>query len=70
MLHLAVEWGELETTPKIKLVSGERHREYVLQPADEAKYLTAASPLLADLATVLLDSGMRPEESFRARWEM
>jgi integrase len=69
MLHLAVEWGELETAPKITLVSGERHREYVLQPTDEAKYLAAASTLLADIATILLDSGMRPEECFRARWE-
>jgi len=68
VFHLAVEWGEVETAPKIKLVSGERHREYVLQPNDEAKYLAAAPALLADIATVLLDSGMRPEECFRSRW--
>jgi len=68
IFHLAVEWGELDTVPKINLVSGEHHREYVLQPADEAKYLTAAPLLLADVATVLVDSGMRPEECFRARW--
>jgi len=55
--------------PKIKLVSGERHREEVIQRVDEAKYLAAAPPLLADIATVLIDSGMRPEECFRGRWE-
>jgi integrase len=69
IFRLAVDWKELETVPKINLVSGEHHREYVLQPADEAKYLAAAPQLLADLATVLVDSGMRPEECFRARWE-
>jgi len=69
VFHLALEWGEISAAPKITLISGERHREYVLQPADEAKYLAAASPLLADIATILLDSGMRPEECFRGRWE-
>jgi integrase len=69
IFHLAVEWGELGTAPKFKLESGERHREYVLSPTDEAKYLSAASPLLADVATVLVDSGQRPEECFRMRWE-
>jgi integrase len=37
--------------------------------ADEEKYLAAASALLADIATVLIDSGMRPEECFRELWE-
>ena len=69
ILHLAVEWGELENAPKFKLEPGERHREHVLPPAEEAKYLAAAPPLLADIATVLVDSGMRPEECFREHWE-
>jgi len=68
IFHLAVEWGELDTVPKINLMSGERHREYVLQPADEVRYLAAAPVLLADIATVLIDSGMRPEECFRSKW--
>jgi len=69
ILHLAVEWGEIENAPKFKLEPGERHREFVLPPAEEAKYLAAAPSLLADIATVLVDSGMRPEECFRERWE-
>ena len=69
ILHLAVEWGELDSAPKFKLEPGERHREHVLPPAEEAKYLAAAPPLVADIATVLVDSGMRPEECFRERWE-
>ncbi|HEV2116157.1 MAG TPA: site-specific integrase [Terriglobales bacterium] len=69
MFHLAVEWGELENAPKIKLLPGERHRERVLAPEEESRYLAAATSLLADVATVLIDSGMRPEECFRQRWE-
>ena len=69
MFHLAVDWGELDSAPKFKLEPGERHRERVLSVNEEAKYLAAASPLLADIATVLVDSGMRPEECFRQRWE-
>jgi len=69
IFHLAVEWGEIENAPKFKLEPGERHREFVLPPTEEAKYLAAAPSLLADIATVLVDSGMRPEECFRERWE-
>jgi integrase len=69
ILHLAVEWGEIESAPKFKLEPGERHREFVLPATEEAKYLAAAPSLLADIATVLVDSGMRPEECFRERWE-
>lgn len=69
ILHLAVEWGELDNAPKFKLEPGERHREHVLSPAEEAKYLAAAPPLLVEIATVLFDTGMRPEECFREHWE-
>jgi len=31
--------------------------------------VAVASPLLCDVATILFDSGMRPEECFRMRWE-
>ena len=69
ILHLAVEWGELGSAPKFKLEPGERHREQVLSSPEEARYLAAAPPLLADIATILVDSGQRPEECFRQRWE-
>jgi integrase len=59
----------LDVAPKIRLLAGERHREHVVTPEEEAKYLAAASPLLSDVATVLIDSGMRPEECFRLLWE-
>jgi integrase len=41
----------------------------VLTSSEEARYLAAAPALMASIATVLVDSGMRPEECFRLRWE-
>jgi integrase len=69
MLRLAVEWGALEVAPQIKMLPGERHRERVVMPEEEARYLAAASQPLASIASVLADTGMRPEECFRLCWE-
>lgn len=69
VLRSAVEWGVIPTLPKIKLFRGERHRERVVTRAEEARYLAAAPEPLASIATILIDSGMRPEECFRLKWE-
>jgi integrase len=69
VLRLAVEWGEIPNAPKIKFLAGENHRERVISSAEEKKYLEKAAPLLHDVATVLLDTGMRPEECHRLSWE-
>lgn len=69
MLKLAVEWGELQSMPAIKRLPGERHREHVVSYDEEARYLGVGSELLASIATLLVDTGMRPEECYRLRWE-
>jgi len=69
ILHRAVEWEVLQTVPKIKLLPGERHRDRVVTREEEAKYLAAAREPLASIAAVLADTGLRPEECFRLRWE-
>ena len=69
VLSLAVEWGALEASPKLRLLPGERHRERVVTYAEEERYLAAAPLLLAAVATVLADTGMRPDECYRLRWE-
>ena len=69
ILNLAVEWGVLTTAPKIKVLPGECRRERVVTPEEEARYLAAAPEPLCSIATVLADTGMRPEEAFRLRWE-
>jgi integrase len=50
------------------MVPGEAHRERVLTNAEEAIYLANASPLLHDVATILVDCALRPEECFRLQW--
>jgi hypothetical protein len=52
---LAVEWTSLEKCPKVQMVSGERRRDRVVGNTELARYLTCASPLLADVATLLGD---------------
>src|SRR5215472_10122070 len=69
ILNLAVEWNVLESAPKIKTLPGERRRERVISPEEEARYIAATSEPLASIAAVLADTGMRPEECFRLRWE-
>ena len=58
-----------ESAPKIELLTGETRRERVVTLEEEARYLAAASPLLAEVATVLFDTGMRPDELHRMCWE-
>lgn len=69
VLRIAVEWGELEAMPKVKLLSGERHRERVVRQEEEAKYLAAAPEPVGSMVAVLADTGLRPEECFRLCWE-
>jgi hypothetical protein len=77
---LEEEWGRVERAlPNVKMIPGENHRERVLTPAEEALYFRGASTmameqyadsaLLRDVATILLDCRLRPEECFRLRAE-
>jgi integrase len=69
VLRTAAEWGALNAAPQIRMLPGARHRERVVSVSEEAKYLAAAPDPLAKVASVLVDSGLRPEECFRLRWE-
>jgi integrase len=69
ILRLAVEWGVLDGSPKVKFLSGEHRRERVINSKEEALYLGVASPLLHDVSLILFDTGMRPEECHCLRWE-
>jgi integrase len=69
VMRLAAQWGAVEAAPLIKMLPGERHREHVVKPDEEARYLAAASEPLVSVAGVLIDTGMRPDECYRLRWE-
>jgi integrase len=69
VLRVAEEWGEIEKVPKVRILPGELHRERVITQEEEARYLTSANQLLAEMATVLVDTGLRPEECYRLGWD-
>lgn len=69
VLRVAAEWGLIQSVPRIKRLPGERHRERVLTVQEEARYLGSASEQLSSIAAILADTGMRPEECYRLRWE-
>ncbi len=70
MFSLAQEWGKVEKAlPKVRVLPGEEHRERVLKADEERCYLDASGPLLRDVATILIDCDLTPEERFRLRWE-
>lgn len=68
-MRLAAEWGTIEVAPVIKMLPGERHREHVVTYEEEARYLAAAPEPLASVAAILIDTGTRPDECYRLRWE-
>src|SRR5215469_10441690 len=43
LLRQAAEWGLVSAVPNIKMLPGEHHRERVLSPEEEARYLAVAS---------------------------
>jgi len=51
------------------MLSGEHRRERVITPEEESRYLGAAPVLVGQIAAVLVDTGLRPDECFRLRWE-
>ncbi len=68
LLRLAQEWREIDRVPRIRLLPGERSREFVLSHAQERTYLEAAPQPLADAAMLMLDSGLRVGELLALPW--
>jgi integrase len=63
----------LDKAPAFDLLKGANKRDRVVTFKEEASYLEKArinSSLLADFASQLFDTAMRPEEGYRLRWEM
>lgn len=68
MFNLASEWNVVERPlHRVRMLKGENQRDRVLTSEEEKKYLRQAAPLLRDVATVLLDCALRPEECFRLK---
>jgi integrase len=69
ILRYALEKEVISRVPVIHLLPGEVNCERVISHKEEAAYLSQASGSFHDFATIMLDTGMRPEEVCRLRWE-
>ncbi len=63
LLRLAQEWKLIDRVPRIRLLRGERNREFVLPHRLEASYLAGLPEPTASVATLLLDTGLRVGEA-------
>jgi integrase len=68
MLRLAQEWKVIDRIPRIRLLRGERNREFVLNHRLEPAYLEAAPQSLRDVAILILETGVRPGEAINLKW--
>lgn len=70
-LHLASEWHVIKTIPKIRLVKGERSREFVIDDALLEKMLAhpKCTPTLRVLLPFLIDTGLRLNEAMSLVWD-
>lgn len=68
LLRLAQEWKVLDRVPRIRLLRGERNRDFVLSHRAEPVYLNAAPQPLRDVAILILEAGVRPGEAANLKW--
>jgi len=63
-----VELGYLRTVPKLHLHK-EAPRKAIFTPAQEAAMLDRLPSLAADVFVICMDTGARPEEVARMKWD-
>lgn len=68
-LRLAQEWKIISRVPRIRLLPGEKQREFVLSRQLEALYLDACGYPLREMATLILDTGLRRNEAVGLLWQ-
>jgi integrase len=69
MLRLAQEWKLIDRVPRIRLLNGERTRDFVLDQRAEQQYLEHAPQPLKDIAVLILETGLRIGEALMLQWE-
>jgi predicted Zn-ribbon and HTH transcriptional regulator len=68
ILYLAHDWNEIAAVPRIKMLKGERSRNFVLSHKMEKVNLAAAPQPLRDVAALLLETGLRLGEALALKW--
>ena len=67
-LRLAAAWNIIYKVPKIKLLSGENQREFVLGRDRQQEYLDACPEFLRNWATLAIETGLRRKELLSLKW--
>ena len=68
LLRWAYSQKLIHRVPVIKLLRGEGHRDFILSDEAEPAYLASCPQPLQDVATILLDTGMRLGELRELQW--
>jgi integrase len=68
-LRMAQEWRVIDRVPRIRMMQGEKTREFVLSHEDETRYLEAVPQPLRDIALLVLDTGLRMGEARTLAWK-
>jgi len=71
MLNYAVEAKVIIAAPdfKKKMLPGETTRDRVVSQREWMRYLTVAEERMAQVHTLMMETGVRPDEAHRLRWE-
>lgn len=71
ILNRAIRRGLLTTNPvkEVKFLDEGPGQMRIVSHDEQRKYMAAASPLLRDVATMIVETGQRPEEVFNTRKE-
>ncbi len=69
LLRLAQQQEKVAVIPRISRLPGEEPRDRVVSHAEEQSYLAACCPLLREVATLLIDTGLRVDEALRLEWQ-
>jgi integrase len=69
MLRISQEWKLIDRVPRIRLLPGERIRDFVLDQDLEEAYLKDAPQPLRDIALLILETGLRIGEALQLQWE-
>jgi integrase len=69
-LRLASEWNVIKTVPKIRIIKGERSREFVIDEKLLTKMLAheRCTTMLKSLIPFLVDTGLRLNEAMSLNW--
>jgi integrase len=65
---MARSWKRITAVPEIKLLRGEKSREFVLSPEDEKRYLDAIPATMRPFCLFLVETGLRVGEALKLEW--